>query len=261
MNEVIARFSDPLPGGGLWILHDSIEAEGTPPRNRPPSLGQSRGNSLCLNTHVQTLFVLNKLAHVQRGEQSAQTRERYERGMAALQRILVLDSAPALYRLLGACVRPVVESKGKPGLIARMIRVLAFRVFRKLYWWLRRRYPRIVYPNGFIERDMASSMLADDYHVLNLKDLLLLYSLDPRPWIAKPVVDGFGFLQRLDLRAARARSPLFVEAADVHRLFARLLDPECSMGADDVSASLYEMGEARSLDEAVWSVMPWSESL
>ena len=256
MNEVVDRFSDRLPDDGLWFLHDSIEAAGTPPRNTPPCLGQSRGNSLCLNTHVQTLIVLSRLAKVQSGEQSAETRERYKRGMAALRRILELDSAPAVYRFLGACVRPVVESKNRPGLTARVIRVLAFRVFQRLYWWLRRRYPRIAYPNGFIERDMASSMLADDYHVLNLKDLLLLYALDPQPWIAKAVVDGFGFLQSLDLRAARGRSPLFIEVVDVHRLFARFLGRDGATVVGQVSAISHEGDEARSLDDALWSLKP-----
>ena len=68
---------------------------------------------------------------------------------------------------------------------------------------------------------MAASMLADNYHVLNVKDLLVLYTLDPRPWLEPSIRAGVGFLRRLDLQRGLARSPMFLEAVEVLRQYGR----------------------------------------
>ncbi len=250
MDEVQDQYTDSLVNGGLWFLHDSVEAAGQLPRNQPPDLGQSQGNTLCLNTHTQTLIALWRLAEVQEPGRARKTREQFELGVVALRRLLELDSAPIVYRLLGVFLCPVVESKGHPGLTARFVRIAAFRVFWKVYWWVRRSFPRMVYPNGFIERDMASAMLADDYHVVNLKDLLLLHKACPQPWMDVFIRRGWDFLQRLDLKAALLRSPLFVEVADVHWLVGRLLDRDLESKINETAVLSNEVYEATSLDAA-----------
>ena len=257
-DRLVAEFSDRLPDGGVWFLHDSVEAAGKPPPRRPPDLGQSPSNTLCLNTHVQALTVLKRLHRLQEEPASDRTERIYQRGLKALQRVLELDSAPSVYRVLGACVRPAVESKGRAGWKARITRVLAFRAFPRLYWWIRRRFPRLVYPNGFIERDMASSMLADDYHVLNVKDLLALYALDPHPWLKNVLDRAFSFLLSLDLEKGRERSPLFLEASDVFAMYCEVSDTRSIM--DRISFEQYSarLG-SESLDRRVHELGLWKD--
>lgn len=246
MSRAVERFSDELADGSLWFLHDSLEADGEPTPALAPSLGQAEGNTLCLNTHVQALAALRRL-------DAPWAARAYERGMHALRRVLELRSAPTPYRLLDAWLPAVLESRGRPGAGARATRGLFLRLLRRPYWWLRRRHPRLLHPDGFIERDMASTMLADPYHVLNLKDLLALHALDPRPWLAAPIRAGVGFLRRLDLRRGLARSPMFVEAVEVYRQYALLLGDGAQAEAEQAAASVREVCGGASLDDFVWS--------
>lgn len=255
MRDVVARFSDELPGDGLWLLHDSIEAEAETPPEAAPRLGQRDGSVLCLNTHLQALAALARLARLQPDAASSWAEGIYERGMTALRQMLELGSAPILYRGLDNFVPSVVESRGRDGLGAWATRALFLRLLRKPYWWLRRSRPRFVHPNGFIERDMASAMLADHYHVLNLKDLLVLYALDPRPWLEPSIRAGVGFLRGLDLESGLARSPMFVEAVEVFRQYGQLFDAGAAREADRAADTVRAATGGASLDDAFWSAV------
>ena len=253
MRTAVARFSDELPDGSLWLLHDSLEAEAEAPPQPAPRLGQAGGNVLCLNTHLQALAALARLARMQRGAESPWAVGVYERGMAALQRMLELGSAPALYASLDRFLPSVLESRGRDGLGARATRALFLGLLRRPYWWLRRSYPRFVHPNGFIERDMASAMLADNYHVLNVKDLLVLYALDPRPWLEPSIRAGVGFLRRLDLQRGLARSPMFLESVEVFRQYARLFEAGATAEADRAAETVRATTGGASLDDTFWN--------
>ena len=127
------------------------------------------------------------------------------------------------------------------------------RLLQRPYWWLRRNHPRFVHPNGFIERDMASAMLADHYHVLNLKDLLVLYALDPRPWLEPSIRAGVGFLRGLDLQRGLARSPMFLEAVEVFRQYGQLFEAGAADEADRAAETVRTATGGASLDDAFWS--------
>jgi hypothetical protein len=246
LRGALERFHDELADGSLWFLHDSLEADGEPTAAAPPALGQAAGNTLCLNTHLQALAALRRLDAPWAGEA-------YARGLRALRRLLELRSAPRLYRLLDAWLPAVFESRGRPGLRARALRGLFLRLLSGPYWWLRRRHPRLVHPGGFIERDMASTMLADPYHVLNLKDLLVLYALDPQPWLEPGIRAGVGFLRRLDLRRGLDRSLMFVEAVEVLRQYGRLFEAGATAEADRAAATVRAVTGGASLDDAFWN--------
>jgi hypothetical protein len=95
---------------------------------------------------------------------------------------------------------------------------------------------------------MKSSMLADDYHVLNLKDLLVLYSQDPQPWLESVINDGMSFASRLDLTAALERSPLFLEHVDVLKLHHRLFSGGQSQAVDRAARCVLDQCSGHSLD-------------
>jgi hypothetical protein len=249
MRHAVEHFADPLPEGGLWLLHDSLEADGELPPNAPPALGQSPGNCLVLNTHLQGLATLLRLARMQPDAESGWARESYGRGLETLRRMLALDTAPALYRGLGRFVPAVVDSRGAAGLRARVTRGLGLRLLRGPYWRVRRRHPRFVYPNGYTERDLTSTMLPDQYHVLNVKDLLVLHALDPQPWLEAVVAAGVGFLRRLDLARALSRSPNFVESVEVYRLYAELFDASSADEVDRARATVRAVCGGDSLDD------------
>lgn len=253
---LVDQYTDDLADGSLWFLHDSLEGAGKAPPHKAPDLGQSPGNALVLNTHVQSLTALIRFSAIQRPPSARRTRALIDRGWTALRRQLELNSAPLLYGMLGRFVRPAVESKGTSGLQARLIRQFAFRAMPPLYWWIRCHYPRMVYPNGFIERDMAASILADDYLVLNLKDLLLLYAVEPRDWLLPVLTGGLDFLATLDLRRAIERSPFFLEVTDVHQMASQILGNDAGPVVDRLESQLETLGSTPSLDAAYWSFRP-----
>lgn len=260
MGSVIRTRTDTLDGDELWFLHDSLEVDRSASAKGPSVLGSTRGNTLCLNTHVQALTILQRLLSRPDELRSDFLEDAYRRGLDALKRILMLRPAEPLYELIGNCVVPAVTSKLQSGFSSKLIRFLFFRVLRRLYWRARRVYPRIVYPNGFIERDMTSAMLADDYHVLNLKDLLALYEGDPQPWLEPVIQNGVGFLFRLDPKLALKRSPLLIESVDVLRSYDRLFGGGDPQAIDEVERAIQDQYSGHSLDACLAEALPPRES-
>jgi len=255
MELVIQRNTDTLDGDLLWFLHDSLELGVPAPSTGAGILGATRGNTLCLNTHVQALTVLQRLLNRADGQRSKSLEDAYRRGLDALKKILELCPAEPLYAMIGNWVVPAVTAKGQSGLFARLQRILFFRVLRRFYWRARRAYPRLVYTNGFIERDMTSAMLADDYHVLNIKDLLMLYARDSQNWMESIVTRGVGFLTRLDLATGLERSPLFMDAVDVYRLAGILVDQRYSEMADRAEVTIQRFSGGALLEDALlWTL-------
>jgi hypothetical protein len=58
-------------------------------------------------------------------------------------------------------------------------------------------------------------MLADEYHVVNLKDLSELQWLDPHPWMEEVLAKGIRLAASLDFERALERNPIWAEWADV----------------------------------------------
>jgi hypothetical protein len=58
-------------------------------------------------------------------------------------------------------------------------------------------------------------MLADEYHVVNLKDLVELHRLDPKLWMERTIMAGIHFVASLDFERSLERSPIWAEWADV----------------------------------------------
>jgi hypothetical protein len=130
MESVILRFTDSLDDDKIWFLHDSLELDAAAPKTRSRLLGAAVGNTLCLNTHVQALTVLNRLRRRRSSEREPLFEKAYRRGLAALERILTISIAEPLYRLLGRLVMPAVTAKNQPGVSARLRRVFLLRLFQ-----------------------------------------------------------------------------------------------------------------------------------
>jgi hypothetical protein len=103
------------------------------------------------------------------------------------------------------------------------------RAIKALYGWLKRVFPRLVFPPGFIDRDLTLSVASDHYHNTNLKDLLILYRHERAPWLRDYVKDGFAFsadvVRRWGVDNAVRRSPYYFEFMDILRLYDRLIEP------------------------------------
>jgi len=208
----LENLSAPLDNDRLWWLHDSME-DSEPLRVQTAPLGRSPQNSLCLNTHVQALCVLARLSCEADDESPFQ--DAYLRGMGGLEDLLKVRGFSALSGILDRLLPAALAWKVPHGFVERVLRFLVYRASSRLYWWARKGIPGVVFPKGYLDRDLGATMLADEYHVINLKDLLELYHLDPKPWLRNTIEDAAGFIGSLDYRRALERSPIWAEWVDV----------------------------------------------
>ena len=207
----IENLSEELADGHLWFLHDSDEGA-EPLRIAEPVLGRSSANSLCLNTHVQALCVLAQMRRITGGDRF---RDEYQRGMGALDAVLRLACERGPMVWVDRVLPSLLSLKIPHGVMERTLRFIAYRIVASGYWWARRRARCLVFPSGYIDRDLGRTMLADEYHVVNLKDLSELHRLDPRPWLGDVISRGIRFAATLDFERALQRSPIWAEWIDV----------------------------------------------
>jgi hypothetical protein len=207
----IKNLTEELDGGRLWFLHDSDEGS-RPLRVPEPVLGRSRHNSLCLNTHIQALCVLAKM---ERMTGTGRFRDEYKRGLDALESVLGVGCGSGPLTFADRILPLLLSWKVPRGFGERVLRFLVYRVLVGGYWWARRRARCLVFPSGYIDRDLGRTMLADEYHVVNLKDLGELQHFDPHPWMEEVNAGAIRFAASLDFERALERNPIWAEWADV----------------------------------------------
>ncbi|MCD6394267.1 MAG: hypothetical protein J7M40_12265 [Planctomycetes bacterium] len=187
--DYLLSCADRLDGDRIWFLHDSLETDdkqvGLYYRNLTISraFGKSPSNTLCLNTHIWTLTVLHRMSDLTHDKRY---REAFEKGLATLCWLLGQKPASCLYGLVyhfrDFLIRLVLRTNSK--LIRKIQKRYDDALKKSILPRLKKKFPRFVMPNGFIERDLCFAPLSDFYHMLNLKDLLILYSQNPCDWLA-----------------------------------------------------------------------------
>jgi hypothetical protein len=206
------HMSEELDGDRRWFLEGPVEGA-TRLRVGSQVLGRSLGNSLCLSTHVQALCVLHQL--VVEGTDDDRFSRDYHRGMQGLEAVLALRGRGWATAVFDRMLPAALKWKSPRGVRERVLRLLLYRVAAGLYWRVRKRVPGLVLGGGYLDRDVGATMLADEYHVVNLKGLLELYRLDRQPWLTKVIEDAAAFVTRLDFQRCLERDPLWCEWLDV----------------------------------------------
>jgi len=246
----IQNLTEELDGGHLWFLHDSNEGS-TPLRVSDPVLGRSEKNSLCLNTHIQALCVLAQLDRVTGDD--GRIRELYHKGLGALEAALGLACDSRALRIVDRFLPLLLSWKIPHGFGERVLRFIAYRVLLGGYWWVRKRAQCLAFPSGYIDRDLGRSILADEYHVVNLKDLCELQRLDPHPWMAEIIAAGIRFAASLDFERALERSPIWAEWADV----LNLTDHGSHIDSGEVEAMVADVLGGKPLDSFCEAAGVW----
>lgn len=249
MDFVAENLGETLEDGSLWFLHDTIEHT-RHHHFRSRLFGKSEGNSLCINTHVQALTVLQRLQAA--SPRGARYRELYERGIQALRRGLELQPAQLLYRPLLWWIFQSIRDPRQRSRVGWVVRRVERRLQQRLYWALRTRWPRLRQPGGFTERDLTLEFASDRYHLINLKDFLTLYEKDRLDWLLPCIVQGMDFLRRLigrwGLEFAVKRSPYYIEYVDVLQLYERCIGTLLPGELEEAQKLLVEKVGTHSLD-------------
>lgn len=190
--RAVLDHAQPLDGGRLWFLHDTMEEEWStaceiyPRLFRSPVMGKAPGNTLCLNTHIWTLILLHRLSAIDpKGPYAAA----FDAGMKALRQVAQWAPAGWLYRLLYAPYdalvrRAAYRHRTRLWKAARLVE----RMLRCLVPICKRRWPRLFMPNGYIERDLCATALSGGYHFVTLRDLAVLYAECRVEWL-RPILE------------------------------------------------------------------------
>jgi len=174
---------------GLWFLHDSTEesedmmralcrqtgSSWIPAR----TLGKSPTNKLILNTHIDTIVSLEQYRKV---TGDARYAEEVSSALAATRGILALRPAEAIYRVVYMAIKLTLLPKSEAVQLP-----LPLRAIKRFTWMylipqlhrLKRIFPRLVMPGGFIERHLSMPHFDINYHAVNILDLTRLWRCFP----------------------------------------------------------------------------------
>lgn len=162
---------------GAWFLHDSLELSEQAMNNGPfkwianRSLGKSVSNMLVLNTHLDSTIAINRYMQL---TGDSQYKELVNSALNSTRAVLSLKPANWLYRPLfwaiGLTMIPT-EKASQLSLPVRAIKRFTWQYLIKKLPDIKARFPRLLMPNGYIDRELSLRTWAIDYQPINLMDL------------------------------------------------------------------------------------------
>ncbi len=191
---------------GMWYLHDSLE-ENTETLKKYPfryavsrALGKSPSNLLVLNTHLDTNIAMERYRQV---TGDAQHDALIASANATTKSILELRPAEWLYRPLfraiGLTFLPVEKAKAL-SLPLRVIKRIAWKYLVPKLPQIKARFPRLVMPGGFIERDLVQFSFSVRYQPVNLMDLIRTRHLFNEAALDDLLEESFTFTQQSGIK-------------------------------------------------------------
>jgi hypothetical protein len=162
---------------GIWFLHDSLELNEEAMSSGPfqwiskRTLGKRPSNMLVLNTHLDTTIAINRYQGLTGDLQYA---ELIKSALVSTRTALDLKPANWLYKPLfwaiGLTLLPTENARELAAPIRAIKRIAADYLIKKLPD-IKARFPRLVMPNGYIDRELSLRTWALDYQTINLMDL------------------------------------------------------------------------------------------
>ena len=191
---------------GMWYLHDSLEQDAEtlkkyPFRHAPSQvLGKSISNLLVLNTHLDTNIAMERHRRISGDDRHA---ELINSARATSRSVLALRSAEWLYRpifrAIGLTFLPTRQASALP-LHLRAIKRIAWKYLLPLLPRIKARFPRLVMPGGFIERDLAQYGLSARYQPVNTMDLIRTRRLFDETGMDALIEESFAFTQKSGIK-------------------------------------------------------------
>jgi hypothetical protein len=162
---------------GAWFYHDELETTEAGMRRAPfkwwpgTAFGKSPQNMLVLNTQLDTLIALDRYGALTGDKQYAPI---VESGYQAARAMMALRPMEWLYRLVFSAIDltllPTEQAIRLP-LWKRIWKRIGWQVFIPRLPRLKTRFPRLVMPGGYIDRELSLQTWAYDYLAVNLMDL------------------------------------------------------------------------------------------
>ncbi|AFL75866.1 hypothetical protein [Thiocystis violascens] len=175
--EFIARLVDQTDLGA-WFLHDTLELSRETMNQGPfawhasRALGKSATNMMVLNTHLDTVIAVDRYRRLT-GD------ARFDELIASAQRATtaILAQRPFeplyrwLYQLIDLTFLPVAQARSLP-LPVRAVKRMTWKYLIPRMHYIRSWWPRLVMPNGYIDRALSLTGVSHAYQTVNLWDLV-----------------------------------------------------------------------------------------
>lgn len=180
---------------GAWFYHDELETSEAGMRRAPfkwwpgTALGKSPQNMLVLNTQLDTLVALDRYAALTGDTQYSPV---VESGYKAARAVMALRPMEWLYQLVFSAINLTLlptERAARLPLWQRVWKRVGWQVFIPRLPRLKTRFPRLVMPGGYVDRELSLQTWAYDYLAVNLMDLVRA-ARGPRAAIFMPYVNG-----------------------------------------------------------------------
>jgi hypothetical protein len=186
---------------GAWYLHDSLE-ESTETLKKYPfryvpsrAMGKSPSNLLVLNTHLDTNIAMERFRRV---SGDARHDALIDSARDTTRSVLELRSAEWLYRplfrLIGLTFLPSDRAARLP-LPLRALKRVAWKYLIPRLPSIKARFPRLVMPGGYIERDLVQYASSVRYQPVNLMDLIRTRRLFGEAYLDVLLDESFAFTQ------------------------------------------------------------------
>lgn len=196
--DYLISLADELDQGDIWFLHDTLERNMEDVRlfykQLTPSkaFGKSVSNTLCINTHMWTLIALFRLNQIAASDKYSQV---FDKGLSSLKKVLQAKPCTLLYNIVYRLWDILVRSnlKHQSRLTNKLLKVYKIILRRHLLLFLKKTFPRLAMPNGFLERDLSHSTLNLNYHLVNLKDMLILYGQIKEKWLKELITKSINY--------------------------------------------------------------------
>jgi len=181
---------------GDWFLHDELELTKAGMDAGPfewiasTVCGKSPTNMLVLNTHLDTLVALLRYRELS-GDRSYDAL--IDSALATAQAVLNLRPMEWLYGLLFRLFGPVFLPTRRAAALPLPQRALKRIAWRYLLPWLpklKARWPRLVMPGGYVDRDLALCTWSHRYLTVNAMDLARIARRAPDPRCYREVLAG-----------------------------------------------------------------------
>jgi hypothetical protein len=187
---------------GVWFLHDSLELTEAAMKKSPfvwqasRVLGKSASNMLVLNTHLDTLVLMDRYRQVSGDDRYDSLIDSAKNATRAVLNLRPLESVYGfLLRLVRLNLLPLKEQMSLP-LPLKALKRIGWQWLRPNFFRLTARFPRLVMPGGYIERAVTLRGMADDYHSINVMDLGRYWRRFPAEKLAPIIRQAVEFIRR-----------------------------------------------------------------
>jgi hypothetical protein len=178
--DYLIKMAIPL-SKGIWFLHDDLEINEERRALyyrqfiKSEAFGKTVSCTLCLNTHIYTMVVMDMMCRIIPQDKY---KSLIQQGMESLLDVLSSRPMGLLYGVVYR-VRDLLLKFQDNFAMSKMLWKYNLVLSNKIVPFLKCRFPRLIMPNGFVERDLCVLHVSDGYHIVNLLDLLMFYSAYP----------------------------------------------------------------------------------